>query len=264
MLGLGTYPMNRWTLVRAVLYARSLGYVRFDTASAYQNERWLGRALKVARVLGGNRRLFVTTKLSNGDQREGDVRLALEKSMSRLGLEKPDLYLMHWPNPETYLTCWRQMEDLYREGRVGAIGVCNFHPHHLDRLLKIATVVPAINQVELHPLLSQAGLRAFCHDRGIVVEAYSPVARMNTKLIHHPLLMSLAGKYGKTVPQIILRWDLQHGIPAVPKSSRRKGLKENISLFDFCLTEMEMEQMDGINENLRCRFDPDNCDFSKL
>lgn len=260
LVGLGTYPMNGPRLVAAVAKAVAAGYRRFDTAAVYGNEAWLGRALKLARPLAHGEAFFLTTKLDSAVP-PVRVRETLEASLCRLGIERVDLFLMHWPHPDYYVDQWRQMEELLREGRTRAIGVCNCHPRHLEHLLEKAAVVPAVNQVELHPLLSQVPLRDYCRERGILVEAYSPVARMHPKLIHHPLLIGLAGKHGRTVPQIILRWDIQHGIAVVPKSSRWQGLKENFSLFDFELDRDEMASIDGLNEEFRVRFNPDAYPF---
>ncbi|MGA1871250.1 MAG: aldo/keto reductase [bacterium] len=254
--------MNRLKLVSVVWKATRMQYCRFDTAAAYGNEEWLGRALKLC---GKRRRnLFVTTKLSNSNQRSGDVRLHFKNSLSRLGLKYLDLYLMHWPNPDTYLNSWKQMELLYEEGLVRAIGVCNFHQHHLEKLFKIANVVPAINQIELHPMLSQKNLADFCERNTIKVEAYSPLARMHDKLIKNKTLASIAQKHNKSVPQVILRWNYQNGHLSVPKSSNLLRLKENISIFNFTLSNNEMFSIDQLNCNFRVRYDPDNCDFNKL
>jgi diketogulonate reductase-like aldo/keto reductase len=261
-IGLGTFPMNGLNLALIIRKAVKMGYRSFDTASAYGNEKWLGRGIRIC----GKRRsdLFITTKLSNHDQRIGDVKAAFQNSMLRLGMKYLDLYLMHWPNPETYLNSWKQMEALYKEGLVRAIGVSNFHRHHLERLLEIADVIPVINQVELHPLLSQTDLVEFCEKSKIKISAYSPLARMNEKLIKNKVLIDIAGEYKKTVPQIILRWDYQHQIVSIPKSSNPIRLKQNISIFDFNLSENDIDLIDQLNVNFRVRYDPDNCDFSKL
>jgi diketogulonate reductase-like aldo/keto reductase len=264
VLGLGTFPLNKFKLMKVVFQAYTLGYRSFDTSSAYNNEKWLGLSLLLLRFFKKKEKIFITTKLSNSDQRKGNVRQALLDSMKRLNMKSIDLYLMHWPNPETYMDSWKQMEMLYQEGLVKAIGVCNFHQHHLDELLKIAKIVPVINQVELHPLLSQLELAEYCKSREISIEAYSPVARMHPKLIKNKILTKIAGKYNKSVPQIILRWDIQHGYVVIPKSSSYNRLKENISIFDFELLPEEMALIDGINENFRIRHNPDTADFNKL
>lgn len=262
LIGMGTWPLNGFKLAWLIRQAAGMGYRSFDTASAYHNEKWLGRGV---RFCGRSRaELFVTSKLSNAEQRSGDVQAALSGTLRRSGLKYLDLYLMHWPNPETYLDAWKQMETLYKEGLVRAIGVCNFHQHHLEKLFKIADIIPAINQIELHPMLPQVKLRNFCNEKGIQVESYTPLARMHEKLVQNEVLISLAEKYNKSLPQIILRWDFQHGIPSVPKSSSPARLKSNISIFDFTLSDNDMEAIDSLGINLRVRHDPDNCDFSKL
>lgn len=261
-IGLGTFPMNRHVLVKTVIRAKYMGYNSFDTSNAYGNEKWLGYGMKLSRIKREN--VFITTKLSNSQQRTGDVKTALFNSMKLLKLKYVDLYLMHWPYPETYLENWKQMEELYKQGYCRAIGVCNFHEHHLDELLKIATIVPTVNQFEIHPLLSQKPLINYCKTKGIQPEAYSPLARMDKKLIENKILVELAEKYGKKVTQIILRWNYQCGVITIPKTQNKERLKENISIFDFNLIDSEIEAIDNINCNYRVRHNPDTADFSKL
>ena len=261
-IGIGTFPMNRFTIFRVINQALYLGYRKIDTASAYSNESWIGRALKFNLIKRKN--VFITTKLSNSDQRIGNIDEALNKSLKKLGVKYVDLYLMHWPNPDTFIKSWIEMEKLYKKGLVKGIGVCNFHEHHLEKLLKVATVVPAINQIERHPLLSQKELIDYCQNEGIRVEAYSPFARMDEKLIRNKILMKISEKYNKTIPQIILRWNYQGGIPTVPKTSNKQRLKQNIDIFDFKLTKQEMHDIDNLNKDYRVRYNPDTCDFDKL
>ncbi|MBA4317082.1 MAG: aldo/keto reductase [Flavobacterium sp.] len=264
VFGLGTFPMKRFELFMAVYYALKSGYTCFDTASAYSNEAWLGFSLKFWRLFGLGKNVFLTTKLSNIEQRTMEVEDALIKSMNRLGVKELDLYLMHWPNPETFVESWGKMEKLYKKGLVKAIGVCNFHQHHLETLMKSASVVPVVNQIELHPLLSQEPLRKFCKGNGIAVEAYSPVARMNPRLIENKVLVKIAQNYRKTVPQVIFRWDLQHGLITIPKSSSQARIKGNIEIFDFELSQSEMCEIDSLNEDFRVRYNPDTADLTKL
>jgi diketogulonate reductase-like aldo/keto reductase len=262
MLGMGTYPLNGIGLALLVRKAVSMGYRSFDLASAYGNELWFGRGM---RFCGKARsELFVSTKLSNTEQRNGGIQTALQKSLARLGTKYVDLYLMHWPVPDLYVFSWKQMEVLYRKGLARAIGVCNFHEHHLETLLNTAEVVPAVNQIELHPLLSQCGLVEVCNRRGIQVQAYSPFAQMHDRLIKHEVLLSIARRHQRTVPQVILRWDLQNGTASVPRSSNPARLRENISIDDFTLSDEEMNAIGLLNADLRVRYNPDNCDFSKL
>ncbi|QDF29518.1 aldo/keto reductase [Halarcobacter anaerophilus] len=263
MLGLGTYPLNRLKLLKSIWIAQNNGYISIDTSRSYGNEKWIGRSLKLINLFN-NQKLFITTKLGNSDQRKGNVRKALKESMDRLGVNYVDLYLMHWPNPDTYIASWKQMEVLYKEGLVGAIGVCNFHKHHLEKLLKEAEIVPAINQIELHPLLTQEPLRDYCKSKGIQIESYSPVARMDPKLIENPLLVNLSKKYNKTVPQIILRWNIENKIVTIPKSGTKNRIIENIDIFDFKLTSDEVEQINNLNEDYRVRYNPDTVDYYKV
>lgn len=261
-IGLGTYPLFGVKLGEVILKSILLGYRSFDTSSAYGNEKWLGRGLKYSPI--SREKLFVTTKLSNSEQRKGDVKSSLMMSLSKLGLDYIDMYLLHWPNPDTYIDCWKQMEELHKEGYIKTIGVANFHKTHLESLLSIANVVPAVNQIEVHPLLSQIDLRLYCKEKNISIQGYTPLARMDKKLIDENQLVLISKKYKKTVPQIILRWDVQNGIPTVPKTSSWSRLKENIDIFDFELTHDEMNTIDSLNVNCRVRYDPDNCDFTKL
>ncbi|MEI6856499.1 aldo/keto reductase [Psychrilyobacter sp.] len=262
LIGIGTWPMKGLTLLKAITYAFKSGYKKIDTASAYSNEKWIGLALK----LNFKRRkdVFITTKLSNTSQRDGDIRKAFNVSLKRLGVKYVDLYLMHWPNPDTFIKSWKEMEKLYEEGLVKAIGVCNFQEHHLEELLKVAKIIPVINQVERHPLLSQKKLIEYCKNKKIIVEAYSPFARMDKKLIENETLVEISKKYNKEVTQIILRWNYQNDIPTVPKSSNKERIKQNIDILDFELKDCEMDKINLLNENYRVRHNPDNCDFTKL
>lgn len=261
-IGMGTWPLRGFKFVFLIRKAVKLGYRYFDLATAYGNERWFGLGL---RFCGAKRsELFITTKLSNSSQRNSDARTALRNSLKRIGTKYLDLYLIHWPVRDLFLTSWKQMEASYEEGLVRAIGVCNFHQQHLDKLLDVSKVTPAVNQVELHPLLSQVGLVNYCTSKGIVVEAYTPIARMHEKLVNNVALLAIAKRHQKTIPQVILRWDFQKGIIPIPKSSNPLRLKENISILDFNLTEEEIEKIDSLNIDFRIRFDPDNSDFSKL
>ena len=261
-IGLGTYPMDGKELLKTVINSKKEGYRLFDTSSAYGNEKWLGLSLKVSLMKRQN--YYIITKVSNAEQREGNIKQAFERQLKRLGVDYIDLYLMHWPQTDTYLETWKQMEEIYKSGKAKMIGVSNFHQHHLEELLKIATVMPAYNEVELHPLLSQEPLVKYCKSKGIKMISYSPFARMDEKLINNQILKDIALKYNKKVTQIILRWNIQLGYIPIPKTSNKQRLKENIDIFDFKLTEEDMNKINLINENYRVRHDPDNCDFSKL
>lgn len=263
VLGFGTFPMRKMELIKAVWNGVDVGYRYFDTACAYRNEIELGLALK--RYSSKRKKeLFISTKISNRQQEQKDTRASLKRSMQKLGLKQIDMYLLHWPYTGYYLDTWKEMEDLCDEGLIKSIGVCNFHVHHLEELLSICRIKPAVNQLELHPLLSQQPVRDFCNEQGIIVEAYSPTARMDKKLVEHPVLKSIAADHDKNVVQVILRWNYQNKVIPVIKSSNRNRMLSNINIFDFALSQDEMRRIDGMNENYRVRFDPDNCDFTKI
>ncbi len=248
--------------IRSTAKAIKMGYRLIDTSTSYGNEKYIKWAIRIS---GINRKdLFITTRISNQQQWEGNIRKSLTNSLKVLGLTYIDLYMFHWPVPDTFIATWKEMEVLYKEGPVKAIGVANCHQHHLETLLAHASVIPAVNQFEIHPLMSQKQLIAFCKSKGIVVEAYTPIGRNHEKLMGNVILQEISNKYQKTIPQIILRWHYQNGVIPVPRSSNAKRLRQNIFIFDFHLTLDEMEKIDSININLRLRYDPDNCDFTKL
>ncbi|MFS0725505.1 aldo/keto reductase [Paenibacillus sp. 1P07SE] len=257
-LGLGVFKTAEGEEVEhAVRSAIELGYRSIDTAAGYNNESGVGAALRSSGV--PREELFITTKLNNPDQGYESALAAFEESRRKLGVEVIDLYLIHWPVKGKYVDSWRALERLYREEKVRAIGVSNFQSHHLEELRKISEVTPAINQVELHPCLAQHELRDYCAGRGIQMQAWSPL--MQGRLLDHPVLMTLAQRYGKSTSQVILRWDLQHGIVTIPKSVSAGRIRENSELFDFTLTDDDMAKIDALNENRRIGPDPDNFDF---
>lgn len=263
VLGFGTFPMKKMELVKAVWDGVDVGYRLFDTATAYRNELELGIAMK--RYFGRKKsELFVSTKISNRQQELKNVRDSLNRSLKKLGRKYVDMYMVHWPYPGYYLDTWKQMEELYDEGLIKVLGVCNFHQHHLEELFEHCRIRPMVNQLELHPLLSQKELRGFCAKNDILVEAYSPTARMDPKLVKHPVLQSIAKEKDKNVVQVILRWNYQNHVLPIIKSSNKGRMESNFNIFDFELTPAEMANIEDINENYRVRHDPDNCDFSKL
>lgn len=260
--GLGVFRVKEGPeLVNAIKTAISLGYRSIDTASIYGNEEGVGRGIREGiREAGISREdLFVTSKVWNTDQGYDSTLAAYDASLNRLGLDYLDLYLIHWPVEGKYKETWKALETLYKEGRVKAIGVSNFHVHHLQDLLQEAEIKPMVNQIEYHPYLTQKELQAYCIEQGIQLEAWSPL--MAGELMEQPVLQELADKYNKTVAQIILRWDLQTGVVTIPKSTNEQRLAENADIFDFELSIEDMERIEALNRNVRVGPDPDNFDF---
>jgi diketogulonate reductase-like aldo/keto reductase len=253
-LGLGVFKVNEGEeVVQSVKAAIKNGYVSIDTAAIYGNEEGVGRAIKESGV--SREELFITTKLWNTEQGYDTTLKAFEASMEKLGLDYLDLYLIHWPGKNKYKDTWKAFEKLYKDGRIRAIGVSNFHIHHLADLLSSAEIKPMINQVEYHPHLTQKELHAFCKKEGIQLEAWSPLKR--GQLLNDPVLMEIAQKHQKSVAQVILRWDLQNEVVTIPKSIKEHRIIENANVFDFELTKEDMERIDGLNQNSRSGSDPD-------
>ncbi len=238
------------------------GYRLIDTSASYNNEHLIRRGIRWSGVPRSE--LFIITRISNQQQWSGDVRGSLLKSLKNIGTDYVDLFMFHWPVPDVYLKTWREMEQLHCEGLTRSIGVANCHRHHLEALLEIGTVVPAVNEFEVHPLMSQNELVDFCASKGIAVIAYTPIGRFHGKLADSPVLIKLSVTHGKSIPQIILRWHFQRGSVTIPRSLSSRHIKSNIAIFDFELSSDEMARIEGINENLRLRYNPDNCDFTKL
>lgn len=260
--GLGVFKVEEGPeLVNAVKSAIKNGYRSIDTAAIYGNEEGVGKGIQEGLKEAGISReqLFVTTKVWNSELGYESTLAAFETSLTKLGLEYLDLYLIHWPVEGKYKDAWKAIETLYKQGRVKAIGVSNFQIHHLEDLLKDAQIKPMINQVEYHPKLTQKELQAFCKENGIQFEAWSPL--MQGQLLDNETLQEIAAKYNKSVAQIILRWDLQNEVVTIPKSTKEHRIIENANIFDFELTEEDMDRIDGLNENLRVGPDPDNFDF---
>jgi diketogulonate reductase-like aldo/keto reductase len=260
--GIGVFKVEEGPeLVNAVKFAIKHGYRSIDTAAIYGNEEGVGQAIREGLQKSGISRdeLFVTSKVWNADLGYESTIAAYETSLKKLGLDYLDLYLIHWPVEGKYKEAWRALETLYKEGKVKAIGVSNFQVHHLEELMKNAIVKPMINQVEFHPRLTQKEVHAYCLEHGIQMEAWSPL--MQGELLDHPLLQDIATKYHKSVAQVILRWDLQNGIVTIPKSTKEYRIMENADIFDFELSQEEMNQIDGMNQNHRVGPDPDNFDF---
>ncbi|MFD2703495.1 aldo/keto reductase [Paenibacillus shunpengii] len=260
--GLGVFKVEEGEeLVQAVKNAIAHGYRSIDTASVYQNEAGVGQAIREALQENGLSReeLFITSKVWNADLGYEETLAAYEASLNKLGLEYLDLYLVHWPVPGKYKEAWRALETLYKDGRVRAIGVSNFQIHHLEDLLADAEITPVVNQIELHPYLSQTELRDYAAKHHIQIEAWSPL--MQGQLLDQPVLQDIAERHGRSVAQVILRWDLQHGIITIPKSTKEHRIIENATVFDFTLSDEEMARIDQLNQNDRVGPDPDHIDF---
>jgi diketogulonate reductase-like aldo/keto reductase len=260
--GLGVFKVEDGAeLVNAVKAAIKNGYRSIDTAAIYDNETGVGQGIREAMVEYNVAReeLFVTSKVWNADLGYESTLAAYETTLNKLGLEYLDLYLIHWPVEGKFQEAWRALETLYKDGRVKAIGVSNFQIHHLETLMKDAVVKPMVNQVELHPQLTQKELIEYGKEQGIQIEAWSPL--MQGQLLEHPVLKEIADKHNKSIAQVILRWDLQHGIVTIPKSTKEQRIIENSDVFDFVLSEEELAQIDALNQNLRVGPDPDNFDF---
>ncbi|WP_435921066.1 aldo/keto reductase [Paenibacillus sp. DYY-L-2] len=260
--GLGVYKAQEGEeVVRAVKSAIRAGYRSIDTAAAYNNEEGVGRAVREAMEENGLSReqIFVTSKVWNSNQGYETTLQAFETSLNKLNLEYIDLFLVHWPVKGKYKDTWRALEKVYKEGKVRAIGVSNFQIHHLEDLLADAEVVPTVNQVELHPQLTQKELLKYCQDKGIQLEAWSPLGQGN--LLNHETLVSIGKKYGKSAAQVILRWDVQVGVVTIPKSVTESRIIENGDIFDFELSAEDIAAIDGLNLNKRFGSDPDNFNF---
>ncbi|MFS0656112.1 aldo/keto reductase [Bacillus sp. 179-C3.3 HS] len=254
--GLGVFKVEDGNqVVDAVTAAIRNGYRSIDTAAVYKNETGVGKAIKESGVKRED--LFITSKVWNADQGYDKTLAAFDASLNRLGLDYLDLYLIHWPGPNaaTFKDTWRALEKLYKDGKVRAIGVSNFHVHHLEELLKDAEVVPAVNQVEFHPKLTLQELRQYAKEKGIQIEAWSPL--MQGKLLDHEVLKEIASRHDKTVAQVILRWDLQSGVVTIPKSINEERIKQNADIFDFELSEEDMEKINALNNDERVGSNPD-------
>lgn len=253
-MGLGVFKVEEGEeVVESVKAALKNGYISIDTAAIYGNEEGVGKAIKESGIPRED--LFITTKLWNSEQGYEKTLKAFETSMEKLGLDYLDLYLIHWPGKDKYKDTWKAFEKLYKDGKIRAIGVSNFQVHHLEDLMSEAEVKPMVNQVEFHPHLTQKELLAFCKEQGIALEAWSPLKQ--GQLLDEPLLKEIAEKYNKSVAQVILRWDLQHEVITIPKSTKEHRIIENADVFDFELSQEEVEKIDSLNQDSRAGSHPD-------
>ncbi|SDZ66839.1 Aldo/keto reductase [Evansella caseinilytica] len=254
-LGFGVFKVKEGDeVVNAVKAALDTGYRSIDTASYYENEQGVGQAMKESGV--PRESIFLTTKVWNDQQGYDETLRAFEESRKKLNVNYLDLYLIHWPVTGKFKETWRAFERLYEEGSIRAIGVSNFHIHHLEELLKDVQVKPAVNQVEYHPLLTQKELHQYCKERGIQLEAWAPLTK--GRMFDNAELLQLAEKYQKTPAQIILRWDLQNEVVTIPKSTTPSRIAENANIFDFELSDEDMEKISRFNRDSRIGRNPDD------
>lgn len=258
------YYKARQNFIKGVSNAVHSGYRLLDFSFAYGT----GDLLMKGIINSGIKRedVIITSRVTNKQQYAGAdvVRKSFFEGLSLMGLEYLDLYMFHWPVTGHFLDTYREIEKLYKEGYVKAIGVANCHEHHLRDILDNCEIVPAVNQIEVHPLFSQKPLISFCKEKGIRIEAYTPIARNDDRLYKNKILQGLAEKYHKSIPQIVLRWHTQLGLIPIPRSMNLQRQKEDINIFDFMMSDDEIKSIDSININSRLRFDPDNLDFTSV
>ena len=256
-LGLGTWPLDDDQVAAAVVRAVEAGYRHIDTAVKYGNERGVGNGIRATGLDRGE--LFVTTKLDGEFQGQDRAVAGLEGSLKRLGLDYVDLLLIHWPLPggDQYVSTWQTFERLQAEGKVRSIGVSNFKPAHLERLMAETDVVPAVNQIQLSPAITRTAEREFHAKHGIVTESYSPLGGSGAGLLGAPILAKLAEKHGKTPGQLVLRWHIQIGLVTIPKTADPGRMQENLDVFDFALDPQDLADLSVLDEGLGAGNDSD-------
>jgi len=247
-VGLGTWPLDDDQVATAVVHAVEAGYRHIDTAVKYGNEEGVGNGIRASGVDRGE--LFVTTKLDGQFQGQDRALEGLEGSLKRLKLDYVDLLLIHWPLPQRndYVSTWKTFERLQQEGKAKSIGVSNFKPAHLERLMAECEVVPAVNQIQLSPAITRVAEREFHARHGIVTESYSPLGGQGGSLLDAPVLAQLGEKYGKTPAQLVLRWHIQQGIVTIPKSGNPDRMAENLDIFDFALDSQDLAEIAILEE----------------
>ncbi len=255
-LGFGVFRVDPTDAQRVVEDALEVGYRHIDTAALYNNEEQVGAAIAASGI--PREELFITTKLGNPDHKSGEIIPAFDTSLEKLGLDYVDLYLIHWPMPanERYVQAWRQLERFYGEHSARAIGVSNFLVPHLETLLQATDIVPAVNQVELHPIFQQRELRDFAGAHGIAIEAWGPLGQGKYDLFGMTAIKEIASAHGKSPAQVVIRWHLQAGNIVIPKSNSRERMQENFDVFDFELTPDELAAVAALDEDRRVGGNP--------
>jgi 2,5-diketo-D-gluconate reductase A len=259
-LGFGVYQVPPEDTAQAVQTALEVGYRHIDTAEMYGNEKGVGEGIRASGI--PREEVFVTSKLNNGFHAREDALRAFDGTLGALGSDYVDLFLIHWPLPGIdvdYVETWLAMEEIYRSGRAKSIGVSNFKEHHLRKLFGATEIRPAVNQIEIHPYLTQDGLRAFDADHEIATEAWSPIAQ--GKVLDDPTILRVAERHGKTASQVTLRWHIQRGDIVFPKSVTRSRVEENFGIFDFALTEDDLREITALNRDERTGPDPDTFNY---
>jgi len=257
-LGLGTFRLtDKKEILSSVTYALEIGYRHIDTAAIYQNENEIGTAIKQSGIKRQD--IFITSKLWNSEQGYEKTLKAFDETLNKLQTDYLDLYLIHWAVKDKYIETWKAFEELYSKGVIKSIGVSNFQIHHLDDLLNNSKIKPAVNQIELHPLLTQIELRNYCNDKNIYVESWSPIAK--GKILNEETLLKIAKKHNKTAAQIIIRWHIENNLIVIPKSATLARIKENFEVYDFKLDNQDILEINMMNKNQRIGHDPDNFNF---
>ncbi len=260
MLGLGVFRLqDQEEAYNTVRNALDVGYRHIDTAMIYENEEAVGKAIKDSGVARED--IFLTTKLWNEDIRRDNAQKAIDVSLKKLGVDYVDLYLVHWPIKGKHASVWNEMEKIYASGKAKAVGVSNYLQHHLEDVLAMKSLVPAVNQVEHHPYLVQNDLINFCIEHDICPEAWSPFCARKNNLLDDNVLKSIGEKYNKTSAQVVLRWNIDTGVIVIPKSSNPERQKENLNVFDFSLSSDDIDAINALDSNRRVGSHPDKITF---
>jgi 2,5-diketo-D-gluconate reductase A len=263
-LGFGVFQVPPEQTAETVTTAFEVGYRHIDTAQMYGNEEGVGRAIKDSGIARDD--LYVTTKLNNGFHRPDDARRSFDESLTRLGLDRVDLFLIHWPLPTRYdgdfVSTWRTLAELVEDGRATSVGVSNFQPAHLDRIVEETGVVPVVNQVEVHPFFGNADVRAANARHGVVTEAWSPIAK--GRVADDPTLVAIAEDHGRTPAQVTLAWHLHRGDVVFPKSMRRERMQENLDVLDIALTDEQVAAIDALDRGEAGRLGPNPDEFDHI